>query len=127
MCLLPTKEASWHTRRRGEQSNTAGRGQPGRRGTDPASPQKERYPKPGRRSPRRSTSARVPLWHGRAQRGRPRSLAGAGFAGPQAAQGGRVGGVEEDKGRREDAAVAGGDPHLLQGAAGLGGGVRVWG
>src|SRR5215217_5702615 len=45
----------------------------------------------------------------------------------QAAQGGRVGGVEEDKGRREDAAVAGGDPHLLQGAAGLGGGVWVWG
>src|SRR5829696_1516800 len=100
MCLLPTKEASWHTRRRGEQGNTAGRGQPGRRGTDPASPQKERYPKPGRRGPRRSTSPRVPLWHGRVQRARPRSLAAAGIAGPQAAQGGRVGGVEEDKGRR---------------------------
>ncbi|CAA9437133.1 MAG: Response regulator, partial [uncultured Rubrobacteraceae bacterium] len=109
------------------QDNTVGRGQPGRRGSDPPGPEEEQHRQRSGRRPRRGGGPRLPLRYGALRGAGLERHAAGGVAGPQAAEGGWAGGPAADAGRRADQALACGDPHLLQGATGPRGRLRLRG
>ncbi|CAA9458871.1 MAG: response regulator receiver protein, partial [uncultured Rubrobacteraceae bacterium] len=107
--------------------HSPGGGQPGRRDTDPARPQEEQHRQRGGGGSRRGRGSGLPVRHGAIRGARPQRHAAGDTPGPQAAQGRWPGGLEAPPRQRTDEPAACRHPHLLQGAAGPRGRIRLRG